>query len=159
MTAGETLLRAALLGAAAGMRSMTPPALLTRRLAGRPPNPDAGRAEGLLAAPLAAPVATAAMMGEIIADKLPGIPSRLDAGPLLGRVAVGVLCGTILATEREERVGAGIAGGIGALAGAFALYHLRRALTRDTGLPDLPVALAEDLLCLASARWALGGRD
>jgi hypothetical protein len=47
-------------------------------------------------------------------------------------------------------------GGLGALGGAFAGYHARRALVHSAGLPDLAVALAEDLGAILLARRGLG---
>jgi uncharacterized membrane protein len=48
----------------------------------------------------------AAAIGELIADKLPWVPSRTEPLPFLGRVTGGIVCGGVAA------------GPIGALAGA-----------------------------------------
>jgi uncharacterized membrane protein len=88
-------------------------------------------------------------VGELIADKLPKIPNRTDVGPLAVRVIFGAGCGAALSATAESSLLIGAAlGGIGALAGTFAGYFLRRRLTLQQRLPDLPIALLEDLVAV-----------
>jgi uncharacterized membrane protein len=97
-----------------------------------------------------------AAVGEMIADKLPGVPDRIESGPLLGRAVLGAVAGGVLARRnRESGVLGALLGGTAALVAAHAGFQARRALTRTAGLPDLPVALCEDALALALARHAL----
>lgn len=49
-------------------------------------------------------------------------------------------------------------GGAAAIVAAYAGYHARRMLVHNIGLPDLPVALCEDVLAIGIARGALRGR-
>src|ERR1700733_7967864 len=65
-------------------------------------------------------------VGELIADKLPFIPARTQAGPLAVRVVFGAICGAALAVSSgaSPAVGA-ISGGLGGVAGAFAGYTYR----------------------------------
>jgi uncharacterized membrane protein len=151
----EVLTRAAVLGVAAGMRSLAAPAALARHLAHDPTVP-VGRIELLLTHPAASSVLTIASAAEHVADKLPVIPPRIDPAPLAGRIAAGALCGGVVARRAGESVVAGaMIGGLAAAAATFAAYHLRRALTTDAGLPDLPVALAEDAAAVLLAELAL----
>lgn len=139
------LLASALIGAATGSRSMMAPVALAR----------AGSV-----APAARIVLQAAAAGELIADKLPGMPSRLETGPLLSRVAIGAVAGSILAVRnRRQPLAGAVLGAAGAVAGAHAGYHARRFLTATIGMPDLPVAIAEDMLAIAAARRATDTRD
>ena len=86
-------------------------------------------------------------VSELIADKLPFTPSRLKAGPLASRVVSGAVCGaTIYGVVKRPLMEGAILGGVGAIAGAFAGYHMRKRLSRD--MPDLGVAALEDALAI-----------
>ena len=148
------LLVALLLGISAGLRSMTPLAVVAWAARGWPP--VAGSALGFMAAPVTGYVFAALAIGELIADKLPFIPSRLQPGPLGGRVISGALTGTVagIALQGSPIVG-GLVGAIGGLAGAFGGYAVRRGLTADRKLPDVPVALLEDVVAIALAVFAV----
>jgi uncharacterized membrane protein len=155
MAALTALGRAAALGVAAGMRSMSAPAALSRHLAGGPAESD-GELERLLAHPAAPWVLGIASFAEHVADKLPSTPNRTDAGPLGARIGSGALCGAVVAHRAGESAVAGaVVGALAAAAATFAAYELRHALTADAGLPDLPVALAEDFGAVALAEAAL----
>lgn len=109
-----------------------------------------------LAAPATAYIFTALACAELVGDKLPFTPSRLTIGPLVGRIVMGALCGMALcaATQQSMTVG-GVAGGIGAIAGAYIGYHVRRLVTTRAKLPDFVVALAEDAVAIASAVYVV----
>jgi uncharacterized membrane protein len=78
-------------------------------------------------------------VSELIADKLPFIPPRTQAGPLVVRMVFGAMCGAASCTS-----------------GAFAGYAYRRRLSRGfrvrgarvRGVPDLLLALLEDLVAV-----------
>ena len=72
----RTLALAAGLGAVTGLRSLTAPALLSRRLAHRPGR-DRGAARLLTLGPVPALLALGAV-GELVADKTPSIPDRTE---------------------------------------------------------------------------------
>lgn len=153
----SVLERSAALGVAAGMRSLAAPAALSRHLVTDPTVPH-GVIDDLLSRPAAPRLLTAASAAEHVADKLSFIPPRIDPAPLAGRIAAGALCGWVLARRAGENgVTGAVVGGVAAAAATFALYHLRRALTTDGGLPDLPVALAEDVAAVAIAELAARG--
>ncbi len=105
-----------------------------------------------LANPISLGVFSAMAVGELIGDKLPNTPARTQAFPLAARIGFGAACGAALASLAGSSLPlGGVLGGLGALAGAFAGFGLRRTLTKSAGLPDPPVALAEDALALAGA--------
>ncbi|HYH81951.1 MAG TPA: DUF4126 family protein [Longimicrobium sp.] len=152
----SVLARAAALGAAAGMRSMAAPAALSRHMAGA--GKSSGELERLFAHPSAPTALRLASVAELVADKLPIIPNRTDAGPLGARMAAGALCGAVVARRgRESAIAGALVGALAAAAATFAAYHVRRALTSDAGLPDLAVAVGEDMAALAVAEAALRG--
>lgn len=84
-------------------------------------------------------------VSELIADKLPFTPSRLNAAPFSTRIVSGAICGATIygVVERPLTQGA-VLGGLGAIAGAVAGYHKWKRLSRD--MPDLAAALLEDAL-------------
>ncbi|NDJ76201.1 MAG: DUF4126 family protein [Chloroflexi bacterium] len=94
--------------------------------------------------------------GELVADKVPDIPSRTESGPLVGRTLVGALTGTLYcAAQGRSRVVGALLGAVSAAAGAFVGYHLRRNAVEESGLPDPLVALIEDSIVLSGARVLL----
>jgi len=155
------LVQAACLGAVAGMRSMGAPALVATHLtrAGHlQPAAFTQSALKWLGTPRAALIFQCLGAGEIVGDKLPKTPSRVNPGPLFGRALFGGLCGAALCLDADESPALGAAlGAVSAVASAFAFYHLRHSLTYDIGLPDLPVALAEDALAYGGGWKALAG--
>jgi uncharacterized membrane protein len=116
---------AVLLGLAVGMRSFSGPAALALR-------------ERPLSAPRRAVLVAAA--GELVADKLPSTPSRLEPAGLTGRLLSGAICGR-LAAGRSGAAGGAAAALLSAVAGNRA----------RTALPGPRAALAEDCLALALA--------
>ncbi len=121
-------------GAVAGSRSLAPAAML---LGG---GSNWSRAAKLLAA------------GELVGDKLPMTPSRMSRPALGVRALSGAFSGGAVAARRSGNrffgMGCGLAG---ALLGSWLGYTLRANLVKKRGLPDFPVALAEDALALGLA--------
>jgi uncharacterized membrane protein len=148
------LLTAGLLGVVAGLRSQLPNAVL----AARGLEPTSGPLQ-LLGSGAGRRASYLAAVGEIVADKVPATPSRMEPGPLVGRVISGALAGAVLGSARGV-AGArlllpAVAGAIGAYAGSWAGYTARRAAVERTGLPDPVVAAGEDLLAVGLALVAL----
>ena len=87
---------------------------------------------------------------ELIADKLPKTPPRTAPPGLIARIAFGGLGGTALAISAGgSLIIAAITGVIGALFGMFGGYNIRHALVVRAHLPDLAVALVEDVIAIA----------
>ncbi len=136
------------LGFANGLRTLTPVAALCwgarlhwYSLAHTP--------FAFLAHPVSLVVFTVLAIGEWIGDKLPKTPSRVTAFPLVGRLVFGAGTGAALAAlGGAALVLGGVLGGVGAVVGSYAGYLVRRALTVRAGLPDLPVALVEDVVAV-----------
>ncbi|MGM7423698.1 hypothetical protein [Cellulosimicrobium sp. CpK407] len=100
--------------------------------------------------------AVAGVVGEMVGDKLPRTPSRLDPpGPVL-RLASGALGGVLLARRRTGPagvVGAAVAGAAGAAAGTWGGAAWRRLAVGSR--PDWPGAVAEDAVALVLAALAV----
>ena len=145
---------AATLGVVAGMRSQLPLALLALRTQREPAAQRPATYGPFPAAPLRA-LAGLAAVGELIGDKLPMTPSRLEPGPLTARLAIGAVAGGILAGGAGgSRVAGALSGASGAGLGAFAGYHLRRWAGQVTGLPDPLFGAVEDGVAIALGLWA-----
>ncbi len=100
----------------------------------------------------AAMVLSILAIGELIADKTPGIPRRTAAFPLLARIVTGALCGACLSVSAKQSLSIGATlGGIGAVIGAFAGYEARKRLVRRLNVADIFVALPEDLIAIGLA--------
>ena len=150
------ILRALLLGFAAGLRSQMATAALALAHADAPAT---ARWTGWI--PFRWPLGRKAMLlsaaGEIVGDKLPQVPSRITAAPLAGRVAFGAFAGAAVGSERKgiaPVLTGALFGGIGAVAGSFGGYHARKWIVSTSGLPDLPIAVVEDAIAATIAHEA-----
>jgi uncharacterized membrane protein len=91
-------------------------------------------------------------LGELVSDKLPKTPSRLKQPGFSVRIVMGALCGAVLGSAASVSLPLAIVlGAAGAVAGSYLGYFVRRGVTTKFGLPDLPVALVEDAICIAGS--------
>jgi uncharacterized membrane protein len=122
---------AAVLGTVTGARTFIAPAALALR--GRFGDGALGKAAKFVVPALAA--------GEIVGDKLPMAPPRVQGPGLVGRVLSGAGSGYAVGGARGARVGATFA-----LAATYPSQLLRSTIVRQTPVPDLACAVPEDLL-------------
>jgi uncharacterized membrane protein len=154
MNSFNTLALASGMGALAGLRTFTPPAVVSQ--AARHSLIPLRRSRlHFLRSSAAANITTALAIGELVADKLPAMPSRLDVGPLIARTVSGAICGTAIAAGRRgsaKTIAAGaVLGGFAAIAGASVGYYVRRQLSMKLNVPDPAVAVVEDMLAVGGA--------
>jgi uncharacterized membrane protein len=123
--------RAAALGAVTGARTFLAPAALALR--GRIGSGRSGTAAKVVLPALAA--------GELVGDKLPMAPPRVEGPGLVGRVIFGALSGRVSDGSRGLRIGAAFA-----LASAYPSQALRAQIVKRTPLPDIACAIPEDLI-------------
>lgn len=96
----------------------------------------------------------ALVLGELVADKMPGAPSRMATQALIPRLVLGATGGAALAwRDANNRPAAALIGVAGAALGSWAGLRYRDTV-KQRGLPDLPAALAEDAAALALAASA-----
>lgn len=138
-----------LIGVLAGLRAMTPLAVVSWAAhLGALPLQGTGLAFlGFAATPY---IVTVLALGELITDKLPKTASRKVPVQFGTRIAVGALCGAALGLASQALVGGIIAGAIGAVVGTLGGAEIRGRLARVFG-KDLPAALLEDIVAIGGA--------
>ena len=144
----QILLFAFLIGCVCGLRSMTAPAVVAWGAHLGWLHLD-GSWIAFLANKVSLVVFTLFAIGELIADKLPFIPARTQIGPLGARIVFGALCGAALCLSGGASLLLGaILGAVGAVGGAFAGSNYRRLLSSGSRIPDLLIALLEDVVAV-----------
>ena len=151
---GTTIALSAGLGFVTGMRSMAGLAFMSRHfsqhsLAAR----RLGQVSSLLRSKRISGLMNTLAAGEMAADKMPAMPDRTQAAPLIGRAAFGAFAGMAVAEYRgAPRISAAVAGGLAAVGSTVLFYHLRGWAADKLNLPDWVVALVEDALVLTAGR-------
>jgi uncharacterized membrane protein len=131
---GAGVRRAAALGTVTGARTFLAPAALALR--GR-----LGKVAKFAVPPLA--------LGEIVGDKLPMAPPRVEGPGLVGRVVSGAISGRVSGGSPGLRAGAAFA-----LAATYPSQALRAGIVKHTPIPDIACAVPEDLLATTIAALA-----
>jgi uncharacterized membrane protein len=149
-----TLFLAFLIGAFAGLRSLTPPAAtawaahlgwlkLERPLA-------------LIGSLPAVIIFTLLAVVELVMDKLPKTPNRTSPVPLIARILMGALTGACVAAGGNQGAITGaLLGAVGSIVGTFGGYQARKWLVKALGTQDIYVALLEDLVAVAGSLWVV----
>jgi uncharacterized membrane protein len=144
-----------LLGLATGLRTMTPMAVLCwfAYLGYLPVH----RTWASWTAHLAVAIAfTLLALGEIVNDKLARTGNRTAPVPLVTRMILGGLVGSIAATAmRGPGLEGVVLGVVGAALGTFAGFMIRRDLVERLGCPDWMIAVLEDFFTVFCAVFAM----
>jgi uncharacterized membrane protein len=92
---------------------------------------------------------------ELVGDMLPTTPSRIAPAPLAARIISGGFCGACVCASANQSLFLGAAlGAVGAVAGAFGGYELRKRLVAGLKVKDIFIAIPEDLIAIGLA-WFL----
>ncbi len=138
-------------GVIAGMRSMSAPALISHFLCKVPADALQDSPLRIMQMPLVSTGLKILAGTEIIADKLPGTPNRIALPVLMVRGLAGALAGlTLNQANKETKWTGALLGGLGAIAGSYGFFYLRKQLSKSTNLPDPVWAVLEDVLMLAA---------
>ena len=148
MNSGYTVLLTLGIGVVAGLRSLTAPAVVAWaahigwiNLHGSP--------LAFMGSAWAVGVFTVLAVVELVADQLPGTPSRTAPVGLSARIVTGTLSGASLAIAGGATIWLGaLAGVLGGVAGAFGGYQARVGLVRTLHVPDFAIAIPEDLVAI-----------
>ena len=138
-------------GVAAGLRSLSPPAVVAwaahlgwLNLSDSPLR--------FMASTIAVVIFSLLAVFELIADLLPQTGKRTALVPLTARILMGGLCGTCLyAASNQPLIIGAILGAIGGVIGAFAGLEIRTRLVAALHIKDIFVALFEDLVAIGLA--------
>jgi len=171
MGSTEVLLLAFLIGVIAGLRALTPLAVIA--CAGLWHGQVVKASDGFFAlrnaneplrwflrgTPLsfmgtlpAAIIFSVLALLELVNDKRPSTPSRLKPPGIIARIFTGALSGACVAAAGAGSIALGIClGVVGGVVGAFAGYYVRGGLVRALKVPDLPIALLEDAIAIGGA--------
>nr|WP_277816609.1 MULTISPECIES: DUF4126 family protein [Microbacterium] len=138
------------MGLAGGMRAMAPAAMLALSHADAPPSALWARWPVLRSA-WGRRILVLVGAGELVADKLPGTPSRLEPPALIGRVVIVTFGAAAIGSEyggKGRTVWAAVVGAAAALAGNVLFARARAQGVAQTRLPDTAVAAIEDAACV-----------
>jgi len=136
------------IGFAAGLRALTPPAIVAWAayfgwldLNNTP--------LAFMGSIISAIIFSILAVFELIGDLRPSTPKRTAPAPLIARILTGGLCGAcVCAAANQSLIIGGILGGVGGIIGAFAGYEIRRRLVSALNIKDIFIALLEDLVTI-----------
>lgn len=149
------LLRTLGFAALAGMRSFSPPALLSLYLS-RHVLPPGHSVAQWLKAPSTKKVVVGLALAELAADKLPNAPSRTFVPALIGRAFTGGGASALLWSLKGRPAWLGGVGGAAAAVGnTYLTFYLRQWLSR--ALP-IPYAVSVAGLIEDAVLWFVGWR-
>jgi uncharacterized membrane protein len=142
-------LLALLLGVVAGLRTMTPPAMVA--WAAHLGWLDlAGTGLAFLANIWSRVILSLAAAAELVADQLPSTPSRTVPVQFGARIVSGAFCGAAIGLANKALPGCVIAGVIGAVIGTLGGRAARGRLAAAFG-SDRPAAFLEDAVAIGGA--------
>jgi len=143
------LFLALLIGIVAGLRALTPLAIISwaahvgwLKLH--------GTWLAFLAAPITPYLVSALALGELLTDKLPTTPSRKVPVAFGTRILSGALCGAALAGPTGASFLGLILGAMGAVIGTLGGAAIRTRLAQAFG-KDIPAAFLEDAIAVGGA--------
>jgi uncharacterized membrane protein len=147
MTLVLVLLLALLIGVVAGLRSLTPPAVVAWGACLGWLDLD-GKWSHWVGHPITVAVLTILLVVELFTDQLPKTPSRKAPPQFAARILTGAFAGAVIGSASFHTFSALGAGVIGAVLGTLGGYEARKRLVAANGGHDLPIALAEDAVAV-----------
>ena len=149
-----TLLLSFLIGVFAGLRSLTPPAMVAWAVHLGWLKLD--RPLALIGSIPAVAILSVLAVAELVADKLPNTPNRTSPLGLIVRILTGGITGACVSSGGGQSAAIGaVLGVIGGIAGAFGGYQARTRLVKALGSPDIYIALLEDLVAIGGSFWVV----
>jgi uncharacterized membrane protein len=149
-----TLLLSFLIGVFAGIRSLTPPAMVAWAVHLGWLKLD--RPLALIGSIPAVAILSVLAVAELVADKLPNTPNRTSPPGLIVRILTGGIAGACVSSGGGQGAALGaVLGVIGGIAGAFGGYQARTRLVKALGSPDIYIAMLEDLVAIGGSFWVV----
>lgn len=139
------------LGVAAGLRALTPPAVVAWAAHLGWLNLD-NTPLAFMGSIIAVIIFSLLALVELFADLQPSTGKRTAPVPLTARILMGALCGAcVCAASHQSLIAGAILGAVGGIIGAFAGYETRKKLVAALNVKDLVIALLEDGVTIALA--------
>ncbi len=149
-----TLLLSFLIGVFAGLRSLTPPAMVAWAVHLGWLKLD--RPLALIGSIPGVAILSALAVAELIVDKLPNAPNRTSPLGLIVRILTGGIAGACVSSGGRQGAAIGaVLGVIGGIAGAFGGYQVRTRLVKAFGSQDIYIAMLEDLVAIGGSFWVV----
>ena len=139
--------RQLLIGVVAGLRALTPPAVVAWAAALNWINLDGTWAEWV-GHPITVTVLTILLVVELVTDQLPSTPPRTVTPQFAARILTGAFAGAVIGAQWHYTFSSLGAGVVGAVLGTLGGYQARKRLVEANGGHDLPVALSEDAIAV-----------
>jgi uncharacterized membrane protein len=139
------------IGFTAGLRSLTPPAVVAwaAHLGWLNLNNSPLAFVGSIIAVI---IFSLLALFELFVDLQPSTQKRTAPVPLIARIVTGGLCGAcVCAASNQSMIIGAILGAMGGLIGAFAGYEVRRKLVATLKIKDIFIAVLEDLVTIGAA--------
>jgi uncharacterized membrane protein len=143
------MIRSILMGLVAGMRSMTPIAVISWAARRNLPSSQTPPLS-ILSSPAVSKVTLALAAAELLGDKMRSAPDRIIVPGILARVATGAIAGAAVAPRQDRPLGA-VLGATVAVGAAYLTFRLRKYAIRNGG--QTSTGLIEDAVALSAALW------
>ncbi len=155
MAPSYVLLLAFGIGIIAGLRSLTAPAVVAWAALRGWLNLH-GTSLSFMGSTAAVAIFTVLAVVELVADQLPSTPARTKPPGLIARILLGGLSGAAIALAGGQSAAVGAClGAVGGIVGAFVGYQVRTRLVQALKVPDIVIAVLEDLVAIAGALFSV----
>jgi len=147
----NTLYKTLAFGALAGMRSLAAPALLSHFVSKDESKPLQQTPFSFLGNSTVSKVLKGLAVSEMVGDKLPSVPDRIETPSLLVRSTSGATLGAALYHLKggNELLGAAL-GAAAAVAATYGSFYLRKYLCENTSLTNVTLGSLEDAVVVGS---------
>ncbi|RDV16732.1 DUF4126 family protein [Pontibacter diazotrophicus] len=147
----NTLYKTLAFGALAGMRSLAAPTLLSHFVSEDGSSPLQHTPLRFLGNSTVAMVLKGLAASELVGDKMPGVPDRIELPSLIMRGTTGAVAGAAIYLMSHKKAAEGAAiGAVAAIAATYGSFYLRKTLCEKTRLADPIYGALEDALVIAS---------
>lgn len=139
------------LGTLAGMRTLSAPVIATHILSHHPSKRLQKSQLRFMQSTTVAAVLKVLSVTELVADKLPSTPNRIEPAGVAGRCLSGALAGASIykAVGGKPLTGA-LIGGAAAIAATYGSYFLRKNIVKANHIPDPVIGAIEDALVIGA---------
>lgn len=147
----KSLWQALSLGVLAGMRTSSAPLIVNQILHKYPSKSLSGSPLRFMKSEKAGIVFKIFAAGELVGDKLPFTPNRIEFGGIVGRCLSGGLAGaTIFKANNNNALIGGLLGAAAAFGSTFGSYFLRKAIVKKSQAYDPFIGALEDSIVIGS---------